>query len=259
MPSAGDVERFAYCPHNWWLARSGVEGDGGDGEAAHAAMGAAQDHVEQEKRDYRDGVRWSFRVLLVASSVSFLALELVYLRADPLHWVFLTAALVLLSSSTGLLVIALDAQRRYRKEQQEAGLVPGHLIDSDLGGTARLLEDPEWGLTGRPDYILDTAHGKVPVEVKSRKAPPHPYASHRMQLAVYLRLLEAQGETPAYGLLNYSDGVFRVDWDDALHGSLRDVLERMRVAEAAGVADRDHHHKGRCHGCARRAACDQAL
>ncbi|MGB1586960.1 MAG: CRISPR-associated protein Cas4 [Thermoplasmatota archaeon] len=260
MPSAGDVERFVYCAHNWWLAKQGNDGEGGDaGMEAHDRLGEAQQGVEARKRDYRDGMRWSFRILLVAMSVTFLGLELVYLRAEKLHWVFFATALVLVGSSTSLLVIALDAQRRYRNQQKESGLVPGKVVDSDLAGAGRLLHDPEWDLTGRPDYILETPHGSVPVEVKSRSAPDRPFDSHRFQVATYLRLLEANGQVPEYGLLNYKDGVFRIGWDDETRADLRIVVDRLHAAEQSGHADRDHEHPARCAGCARRDACDQRL
>jgi len=255
VPSAGDVERFAYCPHNWYLAHRGVQGAPGGGEAAHAALGEAQAEVETQKADYRHAMRWSFRILAASASVGFLALELVYLRAHPQHLLFLTTALVMVSASSGLMVIGLEAQRRYQRGQVTTGLAPGRLLDTDLAGTAELLHDKEWDLSGRPDYIIDGGHGPVPVEVKARRAPKEPFPSHVMQVATYLRLLEAQGREPPYGLVQYTDGFFRVEWDDAARGRLRTILDRM----AAGETDRDHQHAARCKGCARRKQCEQRL
>ncbi len=263
MTSAGEVEQFAYCPHNWLLARQGESGDGPEsrrGIAAHAGLGRAQRQAERGKKDYREGLQWSFRVLALASSVTFLALELVYLRASPYHLVLLTTALVLVSSSSGLLAIALDAQRRYRRLQSQAGLVPGRLAASDLSDPTDLLVDPAWGLTGRPDYVVETESGPVPVEVKSGRTPSRPHRSHALQLASYLRLVEAtSGRRPSHGLLTYPEGAFRIPWDEAAKADLRGVLDRIKEARAANRADRDHGDVGRCRGCSRRAACDQRL
>lgn len=263
MPSAGEVEQFGYCAHNWWLAQRGTHGGEGEGSrrgiAEHKKLGGEQRQVEGHKRDYKQGVTWSFRLLLVASSVTFLTLELVFLRAHPQHILFLTMALVLVSASSGTMVIALDAQRRVKKAEAEGRLIPGTLVDSDLEGQGKVLSDPVWDLTGTPDYILDTPGGPVPVEVKTGHTPNRPYPNHVLQVSCYMRLLEAAGKPPAYGLVNYPDGVFRVAWGDQQKADLKAVLDRMKDAKATGKADRDHDVPGRCKGCARRDACEQRL
>jgi len=260
---AREVEQFAYCAHNWLLARRGVDPEGDSsrrGTAGHKAMGESQTEVEEGKRDYRFAMSTTFQFLGLAGSATFLTLELLYLRATAQHLILLATALVLVAASAALLVLALLSQRKYRQQQRQAGLVPGKLVATDLAGHGALLVDKEWGLTGRPDYVLQTPGGQVPVEVKTGKTPERPHRSHTMQLACYLRLVEAQtGKPPPYGLLTYPDGAFRVEWDDAQRGRLKELLGRIRQAEASGVADRDHENPGRCAGCARRDACDQRL
>lgn len=264
MPSAGEVEQFAYCAHNWWLARQGAHGGEGKGSergvAEHKRLGKEQAQAETSKRDYKQGVTWSFRLLLVASSLTFLTLELVFLRAHPQHILFLTMALVLVSASSGTMVIALDAQRRLKQQEEKGELVlSGALLDSDLQGKGTLMRDPAWDITGTPDYILDTPGGPVPVEVKTGHTPNKPYPNHVLQVSCYLRLLEANGRPPPYGLINYPEGVFRVAWGDPQKADLRACLDRMAVCRTAGKADRDHDQPGRCKGCARRDACEQRL
>jgi CRISPR/Cas system-associated exonuclease Cas4 (RecB family) len=262
MPSAGEVEQFAYCAHNWWLARRGATGEGEGsrrGIERHRRLGREQEKVEADKHEQRQGLNWSFRLLAVAASATFLTVELLYLRASPYHILLLTLALVMVSASTGLMVIALDAERRVRSAETKGDLVPGRLLDTDLAGGGRTLHDPEWDLTGTPDYLLDTPGGPVPVEVKTGHTPGRPYANHVLQVSCYLRLLEASGRRPPYGLINYPDGVFRVAWGEQQKADLRAVLDRMSAAKAAGRADRDHEQPGRCRGCARRDACEQRL
>lgn len=262
MPAAGEVEQFVYCPHNWWLARQGVDRhDEGSrrGIAEHGAVDKAHEAVERRKETYRDGLRWSFRVLGVSGSVTFLTLELVFLRAHPLHWAFLLVALIMVSASAALLSVALYSQREYKAMQQAAGIVPGRVLDRGLPGGGDPMEDPEWGVTGKPDYVIHSEDGPVPVEVKTGNTPPRPYESHRMQVAVYCRLLAAAGQTPPHGLITYPKGAFRVPWDDDVQHRLQTVLARMAAAQDAGKADRDHEHVGRCRGCARREQCEQKL
>lgn len=263
MVSAGEVEQYVYCPHNWLLARGGAEGNGqgsARGIAAHKAEGHAQSQVEADKKEYRSALNWALRLLAVAASSTFLTLELIFLRATPQHIILLTVALVLVASSGGLLVIALVAQERYKSGQKEAGIVPGTLVDTDLVGGGRLLRDPARDLTGTPDYVLQTSHGFVPVEVKTGKTPDHPHPNHIQQVACYLDLLEATtGTAPEYGLLTYPQGTFRISWDAAQRKALDATLARLKQSIATGVADRDHQQPGRCRGCARRDACDQRL
>lgn len=263
MPSAGEVEQFAYCAHNWYLARHGATGAGAGSErgiARHAELGRAQAAIEGKKEEYRSGLAWSLRMLLVVGSISFLGFELVALRASPLHILFLTIALSLTSFSAGLMAIGLHAQREYRSEQRRAGIVPGKLAGSDLAGAGELMVDPQWGLSGKPDYWIRTEHGPVPVELKTGRTPPAPFPSHALQVACYLRLLEVTtGTRPEYGLVNYPGGVFRIPWDDAARHDLQHLLSRMAEAERVGRADRDHEQPGRCRGCSRREACDQRL
>lgn len=225
----------------------------------HTAKGKAQARAEDVRKNAREGFRWMFRILAVAGSVGFLALELWFLRTDPLHWLFLLTALILVSASAGLLVIASLSERDYRSRIIDAGLVPGAVGSGGWEGQG-VMQDPEWGISGAPDYIMDTENGPVPVEVKTGRTPDQPFPSHELQLACYLRLLEVADRTPpAYGLLTYPDGVFRVAWNDTLRVRLQETLAAMAAAAADGKADRDHDHVGRCMGCARRAGCDQAL
>ncbi len=262
MPAAGEVEQFAYCAHNWWLARSGVDGEG-DGVARgmreHARKGQVQRRAEKERNEMTRAFRWMFYVLGAAGSATFLSLELILLRSSPHHWIFLATALVLVGASAALLVIASIQEAAYRKDVVEAGLVPGKVSQQGLRGEG-IMRDPELDLAGSPDYVMETEGGPVPVEVKTGRTPHRPFPSHRLQLACYLHLLEVdRGQRPEYGLLTYPDGVFRVDWDKRLENRLHATLKRMQQAAESGVADRDHEHPGRCRGCARRDACDQRL
>lgn len=122
------------------------------------------------------------------------------------------------------------------------------------------MKDPEWGLTGRPDYIMETEEGLIPVEVKTGKTQNTPYPSHIMQVASYLRLLEANTKTPPnYGLLTYPQKTFTIPWDEHTRNKLRSLLTTIKNAEETGIADRDHNHAARCRGCARRSGCDQKI
>ncbi len=258
MTSAGEVEQYAYCAHNWLLARQGKMGRGDD-RGHHEERGRAQQEAEAHRAASRSILNWMFLSLAMAASIAFLALELLYLRQTPHHINFLLAALVAVSASSGMLVLALVENQRSLQKARASGLPLGS-VDSDLLGSGAILQDAELNLAGRPDSILETDNGLVPVEVKSGHTPPKPYQSHRLQLACYLQLLDANGhKTAGYGLLNYPAGTFRVDWNDELKDNLQQTLHAINVARETGKADRDHNHKPRCRGCSRRHACTQSL
>lgn len=257
------MEQYGYCAHNWWLARHGSDPQTAasrQGTAAHSNLGTMQVKVEDEKREYRRASAWFWRVVMFACSALILTLEVVYLRSFQ-HIVILVAATgILVAGGAAMLLLGIINERRYKQGQQKAGLVPGKLVASDLGGRGELLWDPLWRLSGRPDYVLEAKEGFVPVEVKAGKTPNHPHHNHRLQVGCYLRLIETKtGQAPPYGLLNYPDGVFRVAWDDKLKGDVQEVIAKIEQARVAGRADRDHEHKARCIGCARRDACEQKL
>ena len=263
MPSAGDLERYMYCAHNWDLARQGVDPhDAGSkrGIEQHAAKGRALKAYSRRDQERRRALSWAFRGLLALGSIVILTIEVLYFEANVQGIILLITGLVLISAITGLLIIAIDQERRAKRLIKEAGDRHGRVVDNDLAGQGRLLEDPEWDLTGTPDYVMETEAGLVPVEVKTGRTPDRPYDSHRMQVACYLRLLEANtGHSPKYGLLTYPQRVFQVTWDDEIQAELKALVATIHAAEAAGHADRDHDHPGRCRGCARRNECTQSL
>jgi len=90
----------------------------------------------------------------------------------------MTTYLVLAGILIFLALLALWGSARQRKA---SGLPGGRVVAADTGAWRKLerpLYDPETGLTGRPDYILERNGVWVPVEVKSGWAPPEPRHHH---------------------------------------------------------------------------------
>jgi CRISPR-associated exonuclease Cas4 len=149
-----------------------------------------------------------------------------------------------------------------RRWAADAGLPHGRLISVDLerqGQAAPTLIDPDLGLTGRPDALLETRRGRVPVEIKSGPAPDQPHPSHVLQLMAYCRLVQAAfGRRPPYGILNYADRAFEVPYSRRAEAALRRAVKSMH-ALGADLPDRSHRDPARCAGCGFAAACDQRL
>jgi len=163
-----------------------------------------------------------------------------------------------------LLLLALGALFLWfgRRQAARLGLPAGRVVSIDTSGFTRPerpLYDRDLDLLGRPDYLVETPNGPVPVEVKSGSAPSAPYESHVLQLAAYCRLAEvSRGKRPPHGILKYGDRTFAVDYTLGLENALLDLVAEMRRAEG-GAPDRSHDSPQRCRGCGYREVCDQPL
>ena len=180
-----------------------------------------------------------------------------------------------------LVVAAALAGAAAARESRRAGLPKGAVIYGDtfrpVGRVAPAVVGPEGRkqerplvsralrLTGRPDYLIETEGGVVPVEAKSTTCPPGgPYDSHLAQLASYCLLVEdVLGRRVPYGLVKYRDREVRVEYTPEVRQSALELLAAMgRDAEAADSGEevhRSHDEPRRCAGCSLRDVCTESL
>jgi CRISPR-associated exonuclease Cas4 len=163
-----------------------------------------------------------------------------------------------------LILLAVASWLWGRGQWEQSGLPEGELLQSDTGAwipQSKPLYDPELRLTGRPDYLIRQHDGSlVPVELKAAKAPPEPHEGHILQLAAYCLLVEsAMGVRPAYGILQYKDRAFAVDYTMELEDDLLDLLAEMHESLTSADLDRDHNDWHRCARCGVRPHCTQRL
>jgi CRISPR-associated exonuclease Cas4 len=176
------------------------------------------------------------------------------------------ASSLLVALAVVVLLVGWLALRAAGRARRSAGLPAGRIVYADTGDW-RPLDKPlfsaEYGLTGKPDYLVQTRSGLIPVEVKSNAAPPRPYPSHVLQLAAYCLLVEATaGQVPPRGLIKYADATVEIDYTPALRTELLALLEAMRfhrASRAPGGVPRSHDEPRRCAGCGYRPVCGQAL
>lgn len=151
-----------------------------------------------------------------------------------------------------------------RRQQAHSGLPAGRVLYSDAGAWRRNEEAFFAGdvrLTGKPDYLVQEPDGMIiPVELKSGRAPAKPWPGHVYQLAAYCLLVEEHyGVRPDYGIIQYKDRAFAVDYTEALEEDLLDLLVEMREDSFEASVDRDHADGRRCARCGVRDYCDQRL
>ena len=169
-------------------------------------------------------------------------------------WALLVLGIVLLG-------LALWLALRARRGQQRSGLPQGRLVYADTGrwsAVARPYFSQRYRLTGKPDYLVDSDDGLVPVEVKHTTAPVggQAYASHIMQLAAYCLLVEeTHGEAPPYGLIHYNDATVQIDYTQTLRNNLLELLDDLRASRGMAEVGRSHRDAARCRACGVRHAC----
>jgi CRISPR-associated exonuclease Cas4 len=160
--------------------------------------------------------------------------------------------------------MALWLALRARRGQQQSGLPQGRLVYADTGRWSAVAQpyfSQRYRLAGKPDYLVDSGDGLVPVEVKHTAAPAggQAYASHVMQLAAYCLLVEeAHRETPPYGLIRYSDATIQIAYTSMLRSRLLELLEEVRASRGLANVGRTHRDAARCRACGVRHACGAA-
>lgn len=176
----------------------------------------------------------------------------------------MTIPTVLLGLSLLALLAAVVLAVRARRGRLASGLPAGQLVYADTAQWSAVAQpyfSPRYRLTGKPDYLVDSREGLIPVEVKHTAAPARgqAYASHVMQLAAYCLLIEeAHDQTPSYGLIHYRDATLRIDYTAALRAELLRLLEEMRYDRLARDVSRSHADAPRCQRCGVRHACGDA-
>lgn len=153
------------------------------------------------------------------------------------------------------------------RARRASGLPPGEIVYSDTGALETVdkpLVSRRFGLVGKPDYLVRTERGgvnvTVPVEVKSRAAPPSPYASHVLQLGAYCLLVEdAFNARPPHGLLRYADSTFEIPFTDDLRREVLQTAHAIRSARAAATIHRQHDESVRCRACGYQAECGDEM
>jgi CRISPR-associated exonuclease Cas4 len=164
-----------------------------------------------------------------------------------------TAGIILLA----LAVLSVVGWLYFRSQAAQSPIPDGDIIyiDTDRIEIHEPLVSDTYLQTGKPDYIVRTTAGIVPVEVKSRACGERgPYEGEVAQLVAYCLLVEdVMGEPMPKGLLQYADREVPVAFTEKRRAKLLGLLEEMWSLEGAADVARSHEHAGRCRSCGYRA------
>jgi CRISPR-associated exonuclease Cas4 len=161
-------------------------------------------------------------------------------------------------------VVALLVRANARRRLLKSGILDGRIVYQDTDrrrNVERPLISHRYGLSGKPDYLVDRSNELIPVEVKSRRCPPcGPRASDAAQLTAYCVLVEDScGVTPSHGIIQYADRTWPIRYTVKDRERMLEILDEVRAARQSNTVHRDHTQAGRCRACGYRAACDEAL
>ena len=149
------------------------------------------------------------------------------------------------------------------RQRRSTGLPAGRVIYTDhekWGEVETPLYDPTFNLTGKPDFIVESNQGLIPVEVKSGRVRQAPFDSHIFQLAAYCLLIDqTYGIRPEYGILHYSNKDIAVDYTPRLEQDVIDLIREIRSLGRRRTIYRSHDSSNRCQSCGFNSICDQSL
>ena len=123
-----------------------------------------------------------------------------------------------------------------RRVRTRTGIPAGEIFYQDLDGQpfqAEVLRSSFWGISGKPDCLIRTREGVIPLEYKrSNKAPARGgiYPNHAIQNLAYCALVEDQMRLRVpYGLVIYAgQQVRRVEYNDANKRWLVEIIKEVR-------------------------------
>ena len=156
--------------------------------------------------------------------------------------------LIILASALAVFFHALFTRR-------SAGFGRGTTRSSD----SLTLVSKQYHLSGRPDRIVQVGAAYIPEE---KKSGTRLYESYRLQLGVYLLLVEEHyGVHPPYGVVVLGDGQrVQIDNTPALRQQVVRMAEQIRQHRAILAQPlRPTATPAQCRVCSQRAYCHQRL
>ena len=135
---------------------------------------------------------------------------------------------------------------------------------SPVSGLQQQLVSYKYGVTGKPDLIIEREGFAVPVLVKTGRVDKSPYESHLAQIMVHCLLIEEETQqAPPYGIIRYDNRTFEIDYDDEMFNSVVDLLDEMHTSreqfDREAGPERSHDIRQRCYACRYCKRCEESL
>jgi CRISPR-associated exonuclease Cas4 len=259
--SASELERYAYCPLSWWLARKGLV------RVSKELKEGIEKHKELEKelvviKEEEEKIFTSeFIIAILAASASILSLIGVGIYISQMieaSIITMVIAAIWLVSATFFLFVALKAAKLVMSSREIAA-IPSGKIEYIADEHSSDLISNRHGLIGKPDYVINIEGALVPIEFKSGRIPRGPLFSHILQIVAYSLIVEERYGRVPYGMLVYGTNQYKISITDELKQVVIKKANEMREALKTGVVHRDHKKISKCRFCSRRSYCSEKL
>ncbi len=217
-------------------------------------------YLSASLKDKSRSAKYGQGVTMAAIVAMLIALNSVtILNPDPpLAQVVEGLALLWLIAASLALYFSASSNRKALSKRREQ-MIEGEIRYVDTG-EAPLLRSEKYGLTGRPDYVIEANGELIPVEIKTGRKPRGPLFSHVLQVAAYGLIVEdVMGKPVSHGVLRYGDEEHEIELDQDLRNLVLSKLEEMRKKELTGKVHRNHNRPGKCRSCSRRDLCPERL
>lgn len=243
-----ELAEFVYCHRAWWLKMVCKESPSAESREAQA-QGELWQQVQGDRIARTDALSGAgYGALLIAL-------------------LLLVILMFFLLSTLGALTLGVLLLRVSQSRRQAIGMPNGDVFYQDHGAqpmAAATLVSKRLGLRGKPDCLIRTADGIIPIEHKNSARPPASggvYPNHLIQVLAYIVLVcENYGEPVPYGLVLYGNEearkVFPTEENLAW---LEAVVREVRFARTNASVDRNHQKVNRCRGCGMHDRCDESL
>lgn len=118
----------------------------------------------------------------------------------------------------------------------------------------------EYGVVGKPDFIIDHNRLPVPILIKQGKAPgSSAHDSHIAQILIYCLLVHENAKVaPPYGIIRYRDRTFEVDYNERSVEAVLDLVDEIHL-QRGKLPPRSHEKERHCFACQYRRRCDVSL
>jgi CRISPR-associated exonuclease Cas4 len=160
-----------------------------------------------------------------------------------------------------LAAVALAGWLYFRRHR--TGLPPGAVVYTDVGKRhrGRPLVSHRYRLTGRPDYLIRTANGIVPVELKSARCPQSgPRDGDIAQVLAYCVLVEdVLAVRVPHAIIQYADIQQTVAYGGAERENILSLVAEIREFRGYSDLHRSHSCQARCSACGYKAVCGENL
>lgn len=228
----------------------------------------------KKKKEETAGTRSAdLSIVMMAILATFFTASTFLARGDSLKEYYILAVIVSALWTVGALFfffVGVVSLRSASKGKEKLSIPKdGKIIeafDIEKGGRDNEpLVSQRHFLIGSPDMIIEEDGLKIPVEIKSGRAPPKPHFSHVMQLGAYLILIDENfGQVTPHGYIEYrpSGGEknrFTEEWDMMAKALVLSKVSEIRESEKTGIAHRNHRREGKCRHCSRRASCPEKI